>query len=86
MPVISQVIGKVSDLRIEWGMRRKRFFIQLDRLLPVFQETRPDFPGEIQSVVTGILDLQFVDDAECLPVVIKTAVGLHDLMEFFSSC
>ena len=47
----------------------------------MFDQTFADFPRQVQAGEIRVFLLQFLDDAETLPVMLETAVGFHQAIQ-----
>ena len=82
MPVIGQIVGDVGNLRLKRRHAREDTPVQfgtLSRMVdPVLDEPRAHLPGEVDSIIFGVFDFQFIDNTQRLKIVIESAVVVHD--------
>jgi len=74
---VSDLIGKVDDLRFEGGVKVGA---------GVGIDAKANFVSEVEAVEFGVFDFKLFDDAEALATATKAAGILHQLVECFFHC
>jgi hypothetical protein len=81
--VVGDLVGEVGDLGFEGGAVDGGGFAAFGRggREGVFVEAFKDFEGEVEAGEVGVFDLDGLDDAEALLVVVEATVGTHEAVE-----
>ena len=77
--VVGDFISEIGNLRFERGVFGDETFPLAGMVVSglMFREAFQNFPRKIQAGKAGILFLQFLDDAETVEIVLKSAVAFH---------
>jgi len=83
MGMIGQVVGNIGDLGFDGleGANGVPIHLRARDTRLVFAQAGPDFPGQVQAGKLRMPDLQHLDAAQALDVVVEAAFVFHQRIE-----